>query len=248
MRDLVAAEWRKAWTGRSWLVLLCCGTFMCLITSFGYASQGNQGIELGTASAASVTGDVVRSWMMMLLFAALFGAVVVGREFSAGTIGRSVLLSGGRARLFGAKLAVGTALGALSGLLAVALGLLSAWGTLSAYGRTPQWTGSNWLTVVGVFLCSLLAAPWGVFIGWLCRNQLASVATVLGLTLLVEPALQRLVPPVGKYLMTIAMSSVYRDPHTDLLSEPVALLVIAAWLVAAGLAARALVLSRDISS
>jgi ABC-2 type transport system permease protein len=247
MRDLLSAEWRKAWTGRSWLVLLCCGGFMCLITSFGYASQDNQAIEQGTATASSATGDVVRSWMMMLLFAALFGAVVVGREFSAGTIGRSVLLSGGRGRLFGAKLAVGAVLGALYGAIAVVLGLLSAWGTLSGYGRQPQFTGGTWLTVLGVFLCSLLAAPWGVFLGWLLRNQLAAVATVLGLTLLVEPALQRLVPPVGKYLMTIAMSSVYRDRHTDLLSEPVALLVIAGWLLAAGLAARALVLNRDIS-
>lgn len=98
-----------------------------------------------------------------------------------------------------------------------------------------------------MFACNVLAAPWGVFIGWIVRHQIGAVGALMALTLLLDPALQRLVPDVAKYLLTIAMSSVYRDVHTDLFSPGTALLVIAGWLGVAGLAAHRLFRSRDIT-
>ncbi len=57
----------------------------------------------------------------------------------------------------------------------------------------------------------------------------------------------RLIPEVGKFLMTIAMSSVFRDGKPELLSEPVAFLVIGGWLAIAWFGARKLFLTRDIT-
>jgi hypothetical protein len=101
------------------------------------------------------------------------------------------------------------------------------------------------MTLLGVFLVSALGAPWGVLLGWIIRSQVAAVATLLGLTLIVDEALLRVLPAVGKFTMTIAMSSVYRDGKPELLSIPVALAVITGWLAVAGFAARKLFLTRD---
>ncbi|MDX2762761.1 ABC transporter permease [Streptomyces europaeiscabiei] len=246
MRNLLAGEWAKAWTGRGWLILVGCGVLMSLLGALGYASQGATAIEEGTMGRAAVTDDIVRSWFMMSLFTSLFGAIFVSREYTSGAIGRSVLMSGGRTRLLAAKVLIATAVGALAALFTAALSLASAWGALAANGTEPAWHGETWLILLGVFAVNTLAAPWGALIGWIVRHQVGAVVTVVALTLVVDPAVQVLVPDAGKYLMTIAQSSVYRDMKPELLSTPLALLVIAGWLAAAGLLARKLFTARDV--
>ncbi|GHC51257.1 ABC transporter permease [Streptomyces cinnamoneus] len=247
MRDLLPAEWMKAWAGRTWLICAASGSFMSLLASLGYASDTDKKITEQHMDLATITNDSVRAWMMTFLFASLFGAIFVVREYTAGTIGRSVLLSGTRTRLFAAKALVGTAMGALSGLLAVALAFAATYGALASNGHNPEITRETWLIAAGIFVCNVLAGPWGVLFGWIIRHQVGAVTTLLALTLIVDPALQRLVPDVGKFLMTIAMSSVYRDGKPELLSEPIAFLVIAGWLAAAWFGARKLFLTRDIT-
>ncbi|GAA3800572.1 ABC transporter permease subunit [Streptomyces coacervatus] len=247
MRDLLSAEWMKAWTGRTWLIIAASGAFMCLLASLGYTSGIDKKITEQHMDLSTVTDDSVRAWMMTLLFASLFGAVFVTREYTAGTIGRSVLLSGSRARLFTAKALVGTAMGALSGLLAVALAFATTWGALAASGHSPEITRETWLIAAGILACNVFAGPWGVLLGWIIRHQVGAVVTLLALTLLVDPALQQLAPDVAKFLLTIAMSSVYRDAKPDLLPEPIAVVVIAGWLAAAWFGARKLFLARDIT-
>ncbi|MFI5765326.1 MULTISPECIES: ABC transporter permease [unclassified Streptomyces] len=246
MRNLIAGETRKALTGRAWWALPLAGAWLCLITTFGYVSGGEKAIADGSTSLA-VGQDVARSWMMMFLLAAVFGAVHVTRDYASGTMVRSALLAGSRSRLFGAKLAVSTAAGAVFGLIAAALGAVSVYLGPLPFGLEAAADGETALILVGVFACCTLAAPWGALIGWIVRNQTGAVATLIGLTLLVDPGLQRLVPEVSKYLLTIAMSSVYRDVKPDLLSLPWAYAVIAAWLAAAFVAGRHLVRTRDIA-
>ncbi|MCG7528885.1 ABC transporter permease [Streptomyces sp. OfavH-34-F] len=246
MSDALRGEWLKAWTGKAWLVLMLCGVYMSLMASFGYGSEGSKAIDHGTATVASVTDDVVRAWMMTFLFASLYGAVVVTREYSSGSISRSVLVTG-RSRLFGAKLAVGTVMGGVFGLLAVVCSVLSAWGVMATFGRDFTWTKETTLIALGVFVCNVLAAPWGVFLGWIIRHQIAAVVAVMALTLLMDPGIQRLAPEAASYLFTIAMSSIYRDVGHVLLSPQVALLVIAGWLAAAGFAAYRFFRVRDLT-
>ncbi|MBD0706876.1 MULTISPECIES: ABC transporter permease [unclassified Streptomyces] len=246
MSDALRGEWAKAWSGRAWIMLLSFAVYMSLLTSFGYASEGRDGITAGTTDISAVTDDVVRAWMMTFLLSSLFGAIAVSREYTSGSISRSVLLTG-RRRLFVAKATVSAAVGALFGLVAIALAVASAWGLLGMYGLRPEWTTETTLIALGVFVCNVLAAPWGAFLGWIIRHQIGSVIAVMAMTLLVDPGLQRLVPGLSKYLLTIAMSAVYRDVNHDLLSPQAALLVIAGWLAAAGFAGYRLLRTRDIT-
>ncbi len=246
MRDLLAAEWAKIWSGRAAWSMALIGLVLCVLAGSGYVAVADADIAKGTTTIQDVTGQLVRSWFMMLLISALLGAVYVSREYQAGTIGRSVLLSGSRARLFGAKLVVGTAMGAVFGLLAAVCAAVSPWIFLRGTEHDPAWTRETTLTLVGVFTVTVLGAPWGVLLGWILRNQAAAVAVVLGLTLFVDEALLRLAPVVGKFTMTIAMSSVYRDGKPELLSEPWAFVVIAGWLAAAGYAAHRFLHRRDV--
>ncbi|MEV5812200.1 ABC transporter permease [Streptomyces mutabilis] len=247
MRNLIAAEWSKAFTGRAWWSLALIGVILGFLASSGFVAQAEEDIAKGATTIEAVTDQVVRSWFMLLLFTALLGAVLVTREYNSGAIGRSVLLSGGRGRLLGAKLLVGTGMGVVFALLATGLAAASPAVFLAAStDLEPAWTHETTLTLVGVFTVTVLGAPWGVLLGWVIRNQTAAVATLLGLTLFVDEALLRLVPSVGRFTMTIAMSSVYRDGKPELLSVPVALIVIGAWLAVAGYAARRLFLTRDV--
>lgn len=246
MRDLIGAEWMKAWTGRTWYVLFGLGTFVVLLSNLGLASQGAQRLDTD-AGAATLTDDLVRNLFAMLLFAALFGAIAACREQASGAWSRSVLVSRSRDRLLAAKLIVVTGVGLLFGVLAVALAVGSTVALLSLHGHHAQFTRETWLILLGVFVVNVLAAPWGLLIGMIVRHQVAAVAVVMALCLLVEPALQHLVPAVAKFLPTIAMSSVYRDVQPDLLPIPLALAVIAGWLVALGILARGLLSVRDIT-
>ncbi|MEU6481280.1 ABC transporter permease [Streptomyces sp. NPDC047017] len=246
MRDLLAAEWAKTWTGRAWWSLALIGVALGVLASSGFAATADEDIAKGTTDASAVTDQLVRSWFMLLLFSALLGAVCVTREYQSGAIGRSVLLGGGRSRLLTAKLAAGTAAGVLFGLLAVACAAVSPWVFLAGTEHHPVWTRETTLTLAGVFVVTVLGAPWGVLLGWAIRNQAAAVSTLLGLTLFVDEALLRVLPAVGRFTLTIAMSSVYRDGKPELLSEPWAFVVIAAWLAAAYAVARKVFLSRDV--
>ncbi|MFI2431560.1 ABC transporter permease [Streptomyces sp. NPDC018693] len=246
MRNVLAGEWMKAWTGRTWLILAATGIFMSLLTSFGYASQGDEAVTLGRTTTAAVTDDMAQAWMMTFLMSAVFGGILVTREYHSGAIARSVLLSGGRLRLLSAKALVAAAVGLLNGLLAAGLAVLCAFTIPGHFGYSTDWTGHTTRIVLGVVTVNVLAAPWGALLGWIIRSQLATVVTVIALTLLVEPGLQQIAPKPAAYLPTIAMSSVYLDGKPELLSVPLALLVLAGWLAAAGTAARKLLLSRDV--
>ncbi len=247
MLDLVRGEWLKARTGRAGIITLGSGLSMCLLISYGYASEGDTNLTAGLTDLATVTNDIARAWMMLFLFASIFAALLVTREYSSGTMARSVLLGGNRSRVFLAKLLAGTGAGIIFGLLSALFAAISPWLLLSTYGRETAWTEETTLTVAGVFLCNVLAALWGVTLAWVIRNQVAAVLTIMTLTMLVDPGLQRLVPDASSYLFTIALSSIYRDGKPELLSVPIAFLVIAGWLVVAGFVGRKAFLSRDLT-
>ncbi|MFK0181830.1 ABC transporter permease [Streptomyces xanthochromogenes] len=243
----MAAEFLKARSSRYLLWLLGIGTFFVVVSNLGLLSQGKTHLADGTTTAAVLTHDLVRNPFSFLLFAAMAGAMLVSGEYQSGYISRSVLLSGNRNRLLAAKTVISCSIGALFGLLAVVVAVVTGYAGLRSAGHSPVFDRETWLILTGVFVVNVCAAPWGAFLGWLVRHQVASVSLVFFLTMLLDPALSRLAPSVGKYLMTIAMSSVYRDDKPDLLAEPFALLAIAVWLAAAGFGAKKLLAVRDIT-
>ncbi|MBW1596576.1 ABC transporter permease [Streptomyces sp. JJ38] len=247
MRDLLKAEWLKAWSGRTWWIMAVVALFMGLLGSSGAAAVGDQQLDEGVTDAAAVTAEMVRAWFSALLGSLLFGAVFVSREYGSGAVNRSALLCGGRTRLFTAKAAVGTAMGALFALVAAALAPASAYAFAGLFGFDVVWSGEASRTLLGVATVVVLAAPWGVMLGWLIRNQAATVAIALVLTLFVDETLFLLLPEVGRFTMQVAMGSVYLDGKEDALPVPFALAVIGGWLALAGFLARRRLVSRDIA-
>lgn len=247
MRTVTAAELLKAMTGRTAAMLVTLGILLGAITCLGYASLGATLIVAGGADNASVTNDVVRAWTTMYLLAAVFGAIVVTRDYTTGSIARSVLLSNGRGQLFAAKAVVGLMVGAAFGTLAIVLASVCSLAMPAAFGFQAQWTQETSLILIGMFAVNVMCGLWGVLLGWLIRNQVGAVVTVLLTILLIEPALQNVLPGASKYLITIAMSSVYRDVGHDLLPVPSALLVICGWLGIIAIVGRRLFDHRDVT-
>lgn len=245
MRNTLLAESTKAVSTPVWLYMIGGGVLLSVVSAYGFVSEV-EADSLPTQARADLTGEVVRAWMTMHLLSSLFGAVYVAQEYGTGTISRSVLLGGGRGRIFTAKALVAAAMGAVFGAVAFAGALVSPMLFMPAGGFSAEWTTETWQTAAGVFAVTALAVPWGAMVGWIVRNRVAAVLILVLLTMGLEPYLLRAVPEVAKYLMTIAMSSVYLDGKPELLSVPWALAVIGGWIAALGAAGFALFRNRDI--
>ncbi|OZF36874.1 hypothetical protein CH294_10825 [Rhodococcus sp. 14-2483-1-1] len=245
--NVVGSEALKARTGRFLWVLLLAGIGLSGLTSFGWSTDAYGEDAAAAVDTAALTSEIVRSWMMMFLFAALAGAVFVTRDYATGTVARAAIVSGSRDTLFGAKIAVGLVIGAIFGTVATVLSVVSPSLSMAIYDATPVFTSDTWYTAAGVFACSLLAGAFGVLVGWLVRNQVVAIVILVVVTLAVDPALQRLIPDFARYLVTIAMSSLYRDGKPELLSIPVAAAVLLGWLAVLGFCARTSFRSRDIT-
>lgn len=246
MLDVIRAEWWKAWTGKAWWVLPAIAVPWILMVVFGTLSDVEEAANQGLVDSGALTTDLVKQWFQMLLFNALLGAVLVSREFGTRTISRSALLSGRRSHLFWAKLVVATAVAVGYSAVATALAPVSAWLFMGTVEAPFTWTDETTWTLLGVFAVGVLGAPWGVLIAWIVRSQVAAVSTVLGLMLLVEPGLQRIAPDVSAFTYSIALSAIYRDGKPELLSVPWAFVVVACWLVAAGVIAHYVLARQDI--
>jgi len=246
MKRLVRAEALKARTGKAWWVMLVIAIPLALVTCLGVSIQGVDDLEKRATTEAELTAELALQWFQMLLFTSLFGALLVSREFGNRSIARSVLLSESRDRLLGAKLIVGVAAGALYGAVAVALAIASVWFFMVTNDVRPQWTSDVVATLAGIFAVCVLAAAWGVLLGWILREPLLAVAVVLILTLLLEPGLQEIAPDIFNWPFSIALSSIYQDSKEGLLAVPVAVAVSFAWLSAAATLAVTLTRRRDV--
>jgi ABC-type transport system involved in multi-copper enzyme maturation permease subunit len=221
---------------------------LSVLADAGYLKQALDKPSPARPSAAELTSTLVQGWFTVELAAALVGMLAVTREFGGGAICRSVLLSGGRGRLLLAKLLAVAGSGALFAVVTGAVAAVSPWVFLAGQARHyhPEWTATTTWTLLGVMLVVVTGALWGSLLGLLIRQQVAAVVTLLLSTWLVSEGLLRLAPKVGRFTIDEAMASVYRGGNAGLLSIPWALVVLAVWIVAAGVVARGLFLRRDL--
>ncbi len=240
---LFKSEILKLRVGRAWWIMALSGALMSLITSYGYADLGRQE---GTAGSI-VTGQVVRAWMMVYLFSSLFAATIQTRDAGSGGLARSILVARDRRDVVLSRFLASIVSGMLFGILSLIGAYLSVVLIMPGVGVEVVWNSDALLTLWGVFLCSVIAAPFGMFIGMLIRNTSGAVSVIVFLTLLVEPMLQRLVPYSARFLFTIALSSVYRDGKPELFTMPIGFLVASLWVVAVGAVATWSMLRRDVT-
>lgn len=247
MRELIRAEARKITTGTTIWTLAVVGISLGALFTEGFTQEARTLLDAGVSDAPTQTSVIVRSWMAMTLVSAILGALLVTREYTSGSISRSVLVAGGRDRVLAAKLVVGTAGGAVFGALAAVLAVGVVQFAMPRAGAEVAWTQDATLTALGIFGTTTLSATWGVLMGWIIRSQIGSVLAIVGLTLLIEPGVQAVAPRVAAFLFTIAMTGVNLDGKPDLLSIGGSYVVLAGWLVVLGLVARALLVRRDLT-
>lgn len=246
MRDLIASEWQKVWTGRAWWVLALAAALLCVLADAGYLTQALDELDQGTTTVEQLTSTLVQGWFMVELVAALATMLAVTREFSSGSIMRTTLLGGGRLRVLGAKLLVAAGTGAVFAVGAGVLAAVSPWLFLAGREYHPEWTMTATWTLLGVMGVIVAGALWGCLLGLIIRQQVVAVVVMLLSTWLVSGGLLRLIPDVGKFTIDEAMASIYRAGNEGLLSIPWAVVVLAAWIAAAGVAGRVLFLRRDL--
>jgi len=248
MSRLFRAELLRLASGRMLPALLVVAAFLNALAIVGNAGPLVDGVHAGQTTLAATSHDLLRLGFGALLFATLYGAMIITSEYRHGSIARSVFNAGAPERLMVSK-----ALGALVGGIAFGIaGAASAFGAaaivLTVHGESLVLDRESVLILVGVFAVSALAAPWGMLIGWIVRSQTGALGGIMAWTLLAESAILALAPSVARFLPGGAESSIYRDFATaDTLLCPWGFVLFAGWIALAAVAATVVTRRRDLT-
>lgn len=247
MRRQMRSELLKARSGWLLAALLLTATLLDVVSILGTAGTIHRDLAAGHTTLAAGSHDIVRLGFANLLFATLFGVLMVTGEYRTGTVSRSFLIARSREDVLGAKAVVSLAVGALFGLAGAGTGLLAGWLALGARGDHLAVDRETWLICLGVVLVSTLAGPWGTFLGWVIRSQVPAVIATIVWTLVVESAVSAWLPDVARYLPGGAEAAVYRDTTTEVLSMPWGVVLFLGWLTLGAAVSERLLRHRDVT-
>ncbi|WP_421118133.1 ABC transporter permease [Aquihabitans daechungensis] len=244
MNALLAGEWLKLRTTRLLPVMVAAAVALSML-AVGGTTLATKRSEIGLESdeglrrilSVSGTGAVV---------VLLLGVLIAAGEYRHGTATDTFLTTPKRHRVVTAKLAIGAAVGASTGLLIV-LGTLAAlaFGLPAKDSSVPISDGLMWATLAGTVAYSTLFAVLGVALGALLRQQVLAVALALGWIAIVEHILVNFVPSIGRWLPAAAGQAIVRTPLDDLLPPLGGALVLAAYSIAVALVGIWVTTTRD---
>lgn len=205
MSSALATEFRKMWAGRGLLYTVAIGLGLIVMAGVGtlqtVADQGTTGNEAAE--------HIVRQGFAGLLFATIAGSLLVTGEYRYRTWTRTYLTTPRRDQVLAAKALTAFLTGIPVGLLSVlASTLVAVFG-----GHTPTYTGDMVELTVMIVVISALAGPWGVALGYLIRNQVATVLAVVAYTSGIEAVLIVAAPSFGRFLPGGAQLSLLNDPE-----------------------------------
>lgn len=225
------SELIKLRTGTTFFAFIFAGVVFVSLASWGTLTATAEAAPEGALDPTSITTEVIRGWFAMSLVIAMFGAYFVARDFSQGTAARSIILGGGRNQFIASKLVAGAVIGAVGAVIAALLSIPITGLLLTTEGVSLTLDHTTWMVIIGCAVVNLVAGIWGVCLGLLIRNTIVSLITVVGLCLLIEPALHAIAPQIGQFFMTNAMGSLYLDTRPGLLDVPQASITVALWLL-----------------
>jgi hypothetical protein len=247
MLNGIASEMTKLRTGHTFLAFMIAGTTFVVVASWGILTSAHEAAAGTALDAVWATTEVIRGWFALSLVIAMFGAYFVARDFAQGTAARSIVMGGGRRAYVISKLASGAVIGVIGAGIGAALSLPSAWLLLLTESLSPSVDHTGWMVLLGCAVVNFAAGIWGVCLGLLVRNTIASLVTVFGLCLVVEPGVQAIAPAAGRLLMTNAMGSLYLDPRSGLLEVPQASIAVLGWLLVLGIGGYLVTLKKDLT-
>jgi ABC-2 type transport system permease protein len=244
VRTLVRAELLKLRTTRTFVLCVGAGLVLSLLQAVLMAALGDAPTERD-ARTDLLMSDSSGSIILLL------GAIAMTGEWRHRTITGAVLTVPDRGRLLAAK-AIAASLAGLVLSLVVTTSVLLA-GTLVRASRegqatleVPELASLLGRSLVVAALFGLL----GVCAGAIIRNQIAALAGILLVSLVVEPALLQTVAEVGRFGPLLGAPSGLLGStaitDVDFLAPGVAVVVAMAWGVAAFAAAWVLLRRRDV--
>jgi ABC-2 type transport system permease protein len=207
VRHVIGAEWIKAATVRStyWAVaaaiatvLLFAGGILFVVT-LAPASDVPDPAALIAQNYGAVPSLGVLGYAFMFAYAivAILGLLVIGPERATGLLAATLAAAPRRLPVFGAKLVVSAAIGAVTGLVGAIGAFFMVQPQLTPLGMGSNLVDADVLQVLAggaVFLA--LVAVLSTALGSLFRSTAAGMGAVLGL-LLVAPVLLPMVPGIG---------------------------------------------------
>ncbi len=239
MTHLVASELLKLRTTRApyGLVLAVLAlSALTVVALIGSGSVDDDERAFSLADAAEASG----------ILATVLGILLVTNEYRHGTITQTFLATPVRERVIAAKLVAGACAGLVVGALATVVALAIAVPWLAA--RDEPLDGDLGRAVGALVVAFVLAALFGVAIGWAIHSQIAAIVgtfawflfvepLVIGLSVLLERYTAVDAEDVARYLPGSVLDAIVSQGQDDVLAPrwalPLAVVYLAA-LVAVG--------------
>jgi ABC-2 type transport system permease protein len=232
MSDLLTAEFLKLRTTRTmWALLAATVAVSALaVASAVVVGADSSSIDLETARGVRSVVNVAANGAIFVL---VLGIIVSAGEYRQRTATDTFLTTPRRWRVIAAKLAVASVAGIVFGALSSGVSMAVAAQAYRIEGFAFPFDSSDaWLTLGGVVLYAALFGAMGAATGSLVRNQVVAIVGWLVWLAVVEHLMVGLLPNVGRWLPAAAGQALVRAPSDDLLSQPVAALVLGAYAIA----------------
>ncbi|NYD67014.1 hypothetical protein [Agromyces atrinae] len=228
---MIRAELGRLVSGITLPVLLVVAALLNALAVYGIA-VGMKLDQIGDAAPAA-TQSLVTLGFGATLFAMIFGALSVTRDFGTTAIRRSAFLARGADRLLGARLvalsvpaAVFAVVGAGSAAAVTAI-------VFTANGTEPDFSGDTLTALGGVAANIVFATYIGHLVGWQSRRSVWTILGLVGYTLVLETLVISILPSVGRFLPGGAGQAMMIDSSTtdEILPLGAGYAVAAAWIV-----------------
>jgi hypothetical protein len=219
------------------LALLLVSVVLDVTAVIGTSSKQATLYRAHEVSAAHATTTLAQLGFGSLLFATLAGALVSVGEFRERTIGRSILAVRGTQRLMLGQTVSALLIGAVFGVIGVLSGVGAAVAVERARHIPFRDSSTLELSMAGVLLACVLAAPWGLLLGWIGRRTSVTLGVIIVYTLVAEGAIDNVSPMAWKWLPGGAQSAIYGDMSALHFSMGAGIVIFLIWIVLAALVA-----------
>lgn len=231
---LLRAEVAKLTSTRSARWLVVSAAALCVLAVSGVVNGGPDADALGTTTALRT---VLAHGGLAAILPLVLGVLLTAGEYRHGTVVDTFLSEPRRARVIGAKLAVGAAVGLVVGVIdaAVTAATTAAWYAAKDVDLDLG-SGVVLRSLVGIALWTMLYGAIGVAVGAMIRTPPAAIVSVVVWLFIVESALAGLLVDVGRWLPGTAAGALGNRELDGTLGQVPGGLVLLGWtaLAAAG--------------
>jgi ABC-2 type transport system permease protein len=237
MNTLLKAELLKLRTTRTFAIVVGMSALVSMVLAVLGAAVGK-----GVAAHELFTNSSI-TYVIVLL-----GAIGMTGEWRHRTITSTILASPDRTRLLSAKVLASAAAGVVLVFLVTAVTMIAGTIALKASGHATLDAGGLADVMLRNLAVAAVLGPFGVAIGALGRNQIATVVGLIAVAAVLEPGIFGASHAVGRFgPLAEAPGGVLGGSETEgMLTAGPALAVMVAWASAAFAAAAVRLRSRDL--